>query len=190
MHSRRGGMVPLEALNAAVTNGGERLSAIAERSRVLLVFLRHAGCTFCREALADLASARTRIERERVQIVIVHQSRESEAAGQFARYGIEDLPRISDPELLLYAAFNIRRGSFWQLFGPSVLMRGIVALLRGKHGIGLPKGDPFQMPGTFLIQGGEVLAAYPYRHAGERPDYEAFVCGRSPNTASGERILA
>jgi len=45
----------VQTLDTAVTQSGERLVELSEMSPVLLVFLRHAGCTFCREALADFA---------------------------------------------------------------------------------------------------------------------------------------
>jgi hypothetical protein len=44
------------------TNYGVTLNELSRISPVLLVFLRHAGCTFCREALADLAARRPEIE--------------------------------------------------------------------------------------------------------------------------------
>ena len=42
----------------ARTDQGSTVETLSRQRPVLLVFLRHAGCTFCREALADLAAQR------------------------------------------------------------------------------------------------------------------------------------
>nr|WP_256200529.1 hypothetical protein [Verrucomicrobium spinosum] len=49
-------------LAEALTSAGPSLAALSQQSPVLVVFLRHAGCTFCREALADIARVRPAIE--------------------------------------------------------------------------------------------------------------------------------
>ena len=45
----------LEILEAIFTNKGNDLASIAEQNCVMLVFLRHFGCIFCREALDDFS---------------------------------------------------------------------------------------------------------------------------------------
>ena len=49
------------------------------------------------------------------------------AAEFFAGYGLDDVPRFSDPQCRLYRSFVLRRGSILQLFGPFVWWRGIAA---------------------------------------------------------------
>ena len=52
--------VPAEALDAAVTGVGLSPGTLREQldeSLTLLVFLRHFGCMFCREAVSDLREA-------------------------------------------------------------------------------------------------------------------------------------
>ena len=58
------GSLPDEAtlLEEAQTTSGGSLAELSNRQPVLLVLLRHSGCTFCREALADLAVRRAEIE--------------------------------------------------------------------------------------------------------------------------------
>jgi hypothetical protein len=62
----------VQTLEGAVTQSGESLVSLSEASQLLLVFLRHAGCTFCREALGNIARARPVIERTGARIVLVH----------------------------------------------------------------------------------------------------------------------
>ena len=46
------------ALSSIRTESGANLLALAEGSPVLLVFLRHFGCSFCRKAISDVAGLR------------------------------------------------------------------------------------------------------------------------------------
>ncbi|MCS7041686.1 MAG: AhpC/TSA family protein [Bryobacteraceae bacterium] len=161
------------------TNMGLTLDELSRISPVLLVFLRHMGCTFCREALADLAARRREIEQEGARLVLVHMSDESYAARFFARYGLEDVQRISDPERTLYRAFGLPRGRFGDVLGPKVWWRGFQAGVLGGHGVGRLMGDGFQMPGVFLLFHGEIIRSYRHQSAADRPDYLALVTGRN-----------
>lgn len=152
--------------------------SILDHSRVrpvLLVFLRHVGCTFCREALGDLSAQRREIEATGSQLVLVHMGREEAAEQILAKYKLQDIPRVADSKLALYNAFGLEHGNFGQLFGPKVWLRGFKVGLLGQHGIGSAEGDVTQMPGVFLVFHGEILKAYRHRSAADRPDYLAMV---------------
>lgn len=138
---------------------------------VLLVFLGHFGCTFCREALADLRVQRSRLEAAGVRIALVHMSPEPEAARFFASYGLDDVSRFSDPGRGLYRRFELRRGRWTQLFGMDVWFRGARAIFADGHGLGMLAGDGFQMPGAFLVLNGKIVRAYRHDTAASRPDY-------------------
>lgn len=152
--------------------------SILEHSRlrpVLLVFLRHVGCTFCREALSDLADKRKEIESTGTQIVLVHMGREEAAEQILRKYDLLDIPRVADPKLTLYEAFGLERGTMAQLLGPKVWLRGFKAGFLGKHGMGGAEGDVAQMPGVFLLFHGETLKSYRHQSAADRPDYLEMV---------------
>ncbi len=110
------------------TQDGVTLDELSRLSPVLLVFLRHAGCTFCREALADLSQKRKQIEAAGARLVLVHMGTEEHGAKFFEKYGLQGVQRISDPERTLYRAFGLPRGSLSDLFD---LASGSVALKRG-----------------------------------------------------------
>jgi peroxiredoxin len=160
------------------TQHGVTIDEISRLSPVLLVFLRHAGCPFCREALADLAAQRREIERNGARMVLVHMGSEEQGARFFARYGLSDVPRVSDPDRALYRAFGLPRGTFSDVIGPKVWWRGFQAGVLGRHGVGKLAGDGFQMPGVFLLFHGEIVRSYRHQSAGDRPDYLALVTGR------------
>jgi peroxiredoxin len=137
----------------------------------LTVFLRHAGCPFCREALEDLSTLRPAIERRGVGLAFVHMSSEPEAEKFFAEYGLADVPRFSDPSGGLYRAFALRRAEWREILGPRVWTRGFRAALLKGHGLGLPEGDALRMPGVFLLSEGTVVAQHRHASPAERPDY-------------------
>jgi hypothetical protein len=164
------------ALAAATSQSGASLDTLSRESPVLLVLLRHSGCIFCREAIADLAAALPRIEAAGLRLVVVHQGTEDDIRPLFVRHGIDQVDRISDPGKQLYRALELPRGSFGQLFGPAVWVAGWRALLAG-HGIGPLVGDGFQMHGAFVIRDGRIAAARRCETAAERPDYAGLACG-------------
>ena len=156
------------------TQFGVSMIDMSQESPVMVVFLRHFGCTFCREALSDLAKSRPAIDSSGTQLLLVHMGSEEQAAEFFARYNMDDVPRISDPKCALYRGFGLSRGSLGALFGPKVWTRGLQAGLANKHGAGTQIGDGFQMPGVFLIFYGEVLRTFRHQSAADRPDYVAL----------------
>src|SRR5690606_10400030 len=116
-----------DILSEAITNGGASLLDLSKRQPILIVFLRHLGCTFCKEMLADLRAQRSAIEASGVGIVLVHMGTDEDARHLSARYGLDDVPRVRDPEQRLYGAFELKTGTLWQLLGPRVVARGIAA---------------------------------------------------------------
>ncbi len=150
---------------------GESLDSLSKDQPVLLVFLRHFGCTFCREALADLRVQRSRLEAAGVRIALVHMSPDAEAAEFFARYSLDDVARLSDPGRGLYRRFELRRGDWGQLFGLAVWLRGARAIVADGHGLGALAGDGFQMPGAFLVLDGKIVREFRHESAASRPDY-------------------
>jgi peroxiredoxin len=164
----------INTLDSAVTQSGERLVQLIQSSPVLLVFLRHAGCTFCREALGDISRARSTIEAVGARIILVHMG-DSEAMDNLVRkYGLLGVDRICDSQQRLYGAFGLKRGKLRQLFGPKVFLRGFQAAIVGRHGIGRLSADSFQMPGLFLIGQAGILRRFRHRSAADRPDYAAL----------------
>ena len=157
----------------AKTQYGVSLLEMSNLSPVLVVFLRHIGCTFCREAIADLATHRREIESQGVQIALVHMGQEDQIEPFLALHGLAALPRIGDRTQSVYRAFGLRRGSIPQLFGPKVWIRGLS--VGPKYGMGRTVGDAAQMPGAFLVFHGEVLKSYQHQSAADRADFVALV---------------
>ena len=146
------------------------LFELSSASPTLLVFLRHAGCTFCRETLTALAKHRADIEGSGANLAIVHMGSPMDGTLMSQKHGLHHAHRFSDPDCVLYRAFGLTRGGFKQLFALDVVMRGLRAMLRG-HGIGKLSGDGFRMPGAFVLIDGKVVVEHRATSAADQPDY-------------------
>jgi len=153
------------------TNQGSTLRQLSDKKPILLVFLRHFGCTFCREALSDLSEVRSEIEERGVQLVFVHMTEAEVAERYFIRYELEGVQHISDPECVFYQQFGLVKGNFTQLFGLHSWIRGFNAGVMQMHGVGVQLGDGFQMPGIFVIHHSEIKGSFIHKLASDRPDY-------------------
>ncbi len=163
-------------LDEMVTNKLENLKSLSEEKPILLVFLRHFGCVFCKEALSNLSKKREQFENRGIQIVFVHMSENDEADDYFIKYKLEGISHISDPMANYYKAFKLTKGSFMQLYGLQTWIRGY-SLKKEGHQLEMAAnlGDSTQMPGLFLIQNGEVSEQYIHKRASDKPNYEKFL---------------
>ena len=168
--------VGTDPLHTVIGNTGKSLFQLSQETPVLVVLLRHSGCTFCREALSDIGVNRAKIEATGTKIALVHLSAEADIAPFAEKYGVGDLPRFADPDRQLYREFDLAPGGVTQLLGLKVWWRGMLAALQSGHGFGGVKESMFQMPGTFLIENGQVLRAYRHDSAADRPDYTELAC--------------
>jgi peroxiredoxin len=164
------------AMHMARSQTGVSLLSLSQQRPLLVVFLRHLGCTFCREALADLRERHAAIEAAGAGVAIVHMASQSEAEALFARYDLDELPRISDPDRVLYRALRLPSGTLRQLFGLRVWKRALRATAEG-HFLGRKAGAGRQLAGVFIIYRGRVLDEFRHRSAADRPDYLGMARG-------------
>ncbi len=184
---RSGNRAKMPPLDQFRTNTGESLEELTQAVPTLILFLRHSGCPFCRQTLADLSVNRRAIEESGCRIVLVHLDDEVSAASLTRAYHLEDLPRISDPEGRLYDTFGLRSAGAWQVMGPSVWWPGFKATLLEGHWPGVPRGDIFRLPGAFLVYRGVVLKAFRPENSAERTDFDSFAaCARGEKRSESE----
>jgi len=167
------------ALGEIRTESGKTLAELVEESPVLLVFLRHFGCSFCRKAIGDVAELKDELARRGVRPVFVHLGPAELAVKYFEYYGIGDVERVCDPEAKVYAlpVFALgKKNPVWQALNPVVW----VGWLKGaifQHGIGMIVGDGTQMPGVFFLKGARVVRGYRYKTIADEVDYLRLVRG-------------
>ena len=164
------------ALASIHTETGSPLLSLVETSPVLLIFLRHFGCSFCRQAISDVAEVRSELADRNVRPVFVHLGTPERAKTYFDYYNLSDVERISDPDAAIYhhPAFALGRiHPALHLINPSVWggwLKGSIF----KHGIGVFKEDAHQLPGLFLLKGPTIVRRFRYKSIADRPNYLKF----------------
>jgi peroxiredoxin len=149
------------------------LRGLADRP-TLVVLLRSFGCTFCREALSDIAALKRSINDAGANVAFIHGAGATEAAPWFKKYGLDDVTAVSDPRLAHYRAFGLSRTRVQSLIDPKVWTRGAICAL--SHGFGSQTPEMMrQLPGVFVVQRGRVLAEYRHSSPSDRPDYLALI---------------
>jgi peroxiredoxin len=169
-------LIHTTALATMVTNKGENLRDISFQKPVFLVFLRHFGCVFCKEAMSDLSEMLDSIRHKNIHLVLVHMADNDIAEKYFENFHLTDVSHISDTDMQFYKAFGLSKGKFSQLYGLSTWMRGMSAKNK-PHKLELAKqlGDSTQMPGIFTVYQNEVIDSYIHRRASDLPDYERLL---------------
>lgn len=163
-----------EMLRRFPTSRGGTLEQISASHPCLVVFLRHFGCTFSREAAAQVALNRGAFEARNVEVVVVHMGSSAEGQAFLDQYSLADVPHISDPSCELYRAFGLRRGTWRQLFGLRVWLRGFAVAIMQGYGVGLMRGDGFQLAGVFVLENGEMVDSYRSQLASDLPNLLQF----------------
>ncbi|MEO6189338.1 MAG: SelL-related redox protein [Saprospiraceae bacterium] len=168
----------VQALENISTVNGQNLLEISQSKKVLLIFLRHFGCSFCREALAEIHRIDEAKKHKNFEIILVHMAAEDVAFDYFKKFNISNLDHISDPECHLYDAFGLTKANFNQLFGFRSWIRGIETGIIKGHGWGMQLGDGFQMPGIFTISKGKIISEFRHKFPSDKPDYEKLISCR------------
>jgi hypothetical protein len=162
---------PRDITTRFVISSGESLLEASQSRLLVLVFLRHFGCTFTRQILRGLEEIQSEATARGGELVLVHMLK----SGGELRYlgGHDHVSRIADPKCELYRAFGLGRGGLMELFGPRVWWLGAVSLFKG-CGVGHLAGDGLQMPGAFLFRNGEIISAQRAHSAADLPNLPAL----------------
>ncbi len=155
---------PVEGFNLREGTFGDQLG---DRP-TLLVFLRHFGCMFCREMVRDLR----KISQEHPgypPVLFVFQGSVADGKTFFDEFWPE-ARAIADLPKKFYSGMGLRRATFTQIFGVQVWTCGFRAMSKGNF-VGKVIGDPWIMPGAFLVQGDQVLWCHRFAHQGDHPDW-------------------
>jgi hypothetical protein len=183
---RAGDRIPERLLESPVT--GLNLAPGTLRGQLgsglnLIVFLRHFGCMFCRETLADMRSI-SESDLRFPNPLFFFQGSPTEGRAFLRRYWPQ-LRAVADPSAEFYSGFGIERGGLMKMFGPAVWPAKSRAESKG-HRNGERSGDIWRMPGVFLTRESDILWVHEYQHAADHPDYEV-ICDVSSAAADAMR---
>ncbi len=175
-------LVDNDLLSSMITNSGLNVYMISQEKPIILVFLRHFGCQFCREAMDDLSKLRPKFNEMNTELIFVHMSDPKLADDYFRKFNLAGVQHISDPTCHFYAAFGLIKGTFTQLFGLQSWFRGFTVQAKYGAEVGKNLGDNFQMPGAFTIFEGEIKDSFIHKVSSDRPDYNRLLnCCSLPN---------
>lgn len=148
-------------------NDGRTLAEASEQAPVVLVFLRHFGCTFTRQLLRGLQQLKIAADEQNAQLVLVHMLDQGSEQNHLSSHS--EVLRISDPQCRLYRAFGLGNGGLIELFGPQVWWLGLISIFKG-CGVGGLAGNGLQMPGAFIFHHNRIIAAQRAKNAAQLPD--------------------
>lgn len=169
-------MIGKEIPSILNTHSGQNLYKSSFERIILLTFLRHFGCVFCREAMKDLSAKRADFAKQGVDLVFVHMSDHGTAAQYFEKYNLTGVDSISDPSCNWYKTFGLTKGTLNQLFGLKNWVRGFEVALKDPMILSVQQiGDGFQMPGIFILHNGVVKESFIHRSAADRPNYQSLI---------------
>lgn len=154
----------------------ENLIERNKKEKLLLVFLRHFGCTFCQKALSTLMSEYQEIISRGIIPVIIHMGRKEKFDEYFKQHDKAEISHIEDCDQLLYTFFDLKRGGLLDVFSPTVTISGLKILKNERLGIGLLQGDGFQLAGCFLLDAGNIVKTKRNHDATNEYSYLEFIC--------------
>lgn len=155
------------------------LDSLSQTRPLMLVFMRHLGCTFAREALAELAAVEAEVLEAGAIPIVVAMSPKTELADVANKYGLRHSLLISDPDRKLYQRFGLGLCSIGKLFSWNVLARALYAAIVKGYGIGVPRGHCLQMPGVIVLYRGVVQRTFRHDTVADRPEYRKLIEGIS-----------
>lgn len=144
------------------------LSTLWAERPVLLVLVRHYGCQFCREQIAQLRHIVPDIARAGVEVALIGNGTPLMAQAFIEETGLE-VPLYTNPGREVYQALGARRPSAVALLDPRVWLNGLRAASRG-YFPGRVQGDAAQLGGVFLIlPDGSMPYAFRSARGGDYP---------------------
>ncbi|HEX4020191.1 MAG TPA: SelL-related redox protein [Acidobacteriaceae bacterium] len=162
-----------DALQQYRTESGRTLQQLLDESPILLVFLRHFGCSFCREAIDQVAQIQPQLQARGVRPVFVHLGTPERAKPYFDYYHLSSVERIGNPDGSLYAhpVFHLERRHPFTYFLQPTVWKGWMRTVFGKYGVGMIREDAHQMPGVFFLRDGRIVRSFRYKTIADQPNY-------------------
>ena len=156
---------------------GQTLLELLDKQPLLVIFLRHFGDSFTREAIHHVSQAKPQLDKRGIRVVFIHMADYDRARPFFEKYGLGSIDRVSDPEMKIYTApvFHLLKSTVLpHFFGAKAYLK----LFKGafwKYGAGSAgKEDATQLPGVFYIKDRAIYRAFRHKNLGDRPDYAMF----------------
>lgn len=169
----------LDGLSVFTTDGqAVQLGQLWTGRTAVLLFVRHFGCLFCRQQIAELLPSVSRIRASGAELFIVGNGSVEEAR-TFQQEHQLPVTVLTDPTRQAYCALEMRSG-LGTVLRPSVFLRSLKALRSGFRQ-SVVAGDPLQQGGVVVVgPGGTERYRFISRSAGDHPDPGAILESLAP----------
>jgi hypothetical protein len=164
----------IEFFNHPLTGVGlpsQNLNEIINSEKMVIFhFLRHLGCMYCKHSVDELFKLKQNYPKLPT-IYFVHQSALDIAEKFFAEH-FPGASHISDPQLVLYKMFQIKRLDYFHISNFAMLFKGLRLLLSKYRNQIIDKSDITLLSGTFLFYNGKLTWQHRAQYAGDDPNWE------------------
>ena len=144
------------------TEGGRvSLSKFWRERPLVLIFLRHLGCTFCQQQLAWLRRDYAKIKALGADVVCVSQGDPKVGKAYSILYALPFPLLVCGEDLSVFDTYGLKEGTSLQLLHPRLLFRALVSFMQG-HVQTKMEGRGRQLGGGFVIDTDGVIR-YLYR---------------------------
>ena len=155
---------------------------------VVLCFVRHFGCIFCRAQASELDAWRDEIRARGARLVIV-----GNGASRYAEALAEDLKIQStiliDEQRHSYQAAGMRRG-FAEILSPKLPWNALRSYMAG-HRQSSVQGDAFQLGGVLIVApGARIVYEYISESGGDHPAPQAILNALGGDSDAGQTKAA
>ena len=169
-------------LKVESVNGRVELRDRWREGPLVVMFMRHFGCAFCREHLIRMGKALGDFEAAGAQVVAVFQY-SAEATRDFCASRKVPFDCLGDPNREAYAQVEVGRGRRDQVLGRKIAGSYLKTVLRSRV-IGSAKApveEMLQLPGTFVVgsDGRVRFAHYAVSSADNPPVADVLAAVRS-----------
>ena len=158
------------------------------RGPLVVMFMRHFGCAFCREHLIRMGRAAKEFDAAGAEVIAVFQY-SAEATRDFCASRKVPFECLGDPLREAYGEVSLGRAKRKQVLSLKIARRHLTAFRQGASFGGPKGGDMMQLPGTFVIdREGRVVFAHYAESSGDNPPVStvlAAVRSQGVSTASG-----
>ena len=121
-----------------------------------------------------MRQVKNEFDEKGAQILLAGIGSEKEAE-TYRKTFASEFPMVYDPERRLYEAFQLKQTSLLKMASASLLLKSIDVIGKG-YGLGLPRGNIYQLPGVFIIDtSGVIRYSYYSRDPADRPTPEVLL---------------
>jgi peroxiredoxin len=126
------------------------LGSLWQERPAMLFLVRHFGCQFCREQIADLKPVIPELRAAGVEPIVIGNGTPLMAEAFREETGL-DVPLYTNPGREVYVALGAKRPSFLVMLNPRMWRNYVRSAIRGYWPSRI-KGDAAQLGGVFLVR--------------------------------------